>query len=170
MKTDQIKNALRANPAATVHLNFAPLGSWWADIVADGKVLTRGGYADTCDGALIELERLLTPLKKLPKKIVWFVATPPSAFRGSRGWPTAYYGKDGPLCAVIACGDGYTAERARTGKHSPLTVSIVDYSNNQRRQKCLQPKATLAEAKAWVEKMLESFPSFKPSSEDGFHG
>jgi hypothetical protein len=80
----------------------------------------------------------------------------------SRSWPSADY-SDGRVCARIACDDDYTPNAAKTGKHKPLILRIANYAHTPWQWvRAKQEFATLAEAKAALDRILETAPSLMP--------
>ena len=95
----------------------------------------------------------------------WRVAPPPTGPYRSfdrRGWPSAEY-PDGAICAHIVCEDEYRPERARTGKHRPLTLRVANHSVRPWQwMRARGQFATLDEAKAALARILATAPSLAP--------
>lgn len=100
-------------------------------------------------------------------KITWRVEPEPVGLYRSfstRAWPIAHY-EDGSCAFRITCDteneyDGsYTAHKARTGEHPPLTVWFADYSEGRnigwRWRKLKQRATSLKEAKSMCKKFGE---------------
>jgi len=108
----------------------------------------------------------------MSKKIVWRVQPVPTGMHRSfhrRGWPQAYYGKDGPLLAMLSCAEDYAARRVATDSndHGPLTISVCHHQHpdTPRSWKVFTLKrtaATLEEAKRRVESFYEAKPDWLP--------
>ena len=83
-----------------------------------------------------------------------------------RGWPQAMYNDgSGNMLASIACDDDYTPERAKSGRHAPLKVRITNWNCDPKfgSFQWLTAKgefATLDEAKAHLDVLIEKFPHF----------
>lgn len=89
--------------------------------------------------------------------IKWRVAEAPtglSAVCDRRSWPNAEY-DSGNHCAFIYCEMSYSLERAKSGKHPPLTLYIADYSVSPFVNRKIKVRfASLGEAKAAVWRIL----------------
>jgi hypothetical protein len=70
-----------------------------------------------------------------------------------RGWPEAYYDKEKEyIAACIFCESSYVPQKVKVGDHTPLTVSIMDYSARKKNP----------EGPGWVRlRILKTFPNLK---------
>lgn len=98
-------------------------------------------------------------------KIKWKVSEVPTGMYRSfqqRAWPSAYYENGDPV-AQILCADQYIPRDVTDGNHDPLTVLVADYSVTPWKwRKFKTHPATLAEAKAMVDRILVQYPHFRP--------
>ena len=80
-----------------------------------------------------------------------------------RGWPKAYYDAVTPA-AMIRCGSDYTAVKASTGEHEPLTLFVADHSATPswKWRRLNRSFTTLAECKDFLADFLPKHPELMP--------
>jgi len=101
-------------------------------------------------------------------KLTWKIAPEPTGQYRSfekRPWPKAYFsGGDKPAVSV-SCSDRYTLEKAKSGEHAPLVVSVADWSVSKCSFSWIKIKrnfATMEEVKKAVILFFDHNPHFLP--------
>lgn len=105
----------------------------------------------------------------MASKLKWRVDAPPTGRYRSffkRGWPKALYKGTDHLAGGIECVDpdeSYAPYKVKNNDHPPLKVYAYDYSQGVQNRRYVRYKpevATLEEAKALLEKVIEQNPHF----------
>jgi hypothetical protein len=82
----------------------------------------------------------------------------------NRPWPAGWYGHTGKFAVQIDCRDSYDPEKAASGDHAPLTLSLVDHSTRLPDYNYIQKGfLTLRELKEAVPELLEQYNHFIPN-------
>lgn len=104
-------------------------------------------------------------------KLVWRVQPEPQGHYHSfehRGWPSATYDSPDGVCAVfLYCADDYRPSLVRSGTHAPIEIVVCHHNHPEATSawKTFRLKVragTLAEAKMYAHKFLETHPDWHP--------